>query len=182
MTTTDRTGARPQRERHVARSARILSTGLSATAILGITAAFGAAERANSATEPTPTTPSPTSNAPQAALAPLGSSASVSIPAATTAPAGSSVVSQLPSPVGTITLPTGSANAVATTANVETPAPVVLAETAPVPVAESAAGTTVVETLPSTTPSTLAPIAPAEPVVELTLPPPPSNGSSGGSR
>ena len=40
-----------KRRRHVARSARILSTGISATAILAMTAAYAAAEQVSSATD-----------------------------------------------------------------------------------------------------------------------------------
>ncbi|NBN89920.1 MAG: hypothetical protein EBU67_02730 [Actinobacteria bacterium] len=44
--TTDKTARfATKRPRHVAHSARILSTGISATAILGMTAAFGGAEK-----------------------------------------------------------------------------------------------------------------------------------------
>lgn len=139
---------------HVARSARILSTGLSATAILGITAAFGAAERARSATSDdttttvsggasTPTTLESRTISTPPALAPLGASAHTTMPPATTPTSNEPT----PSPVGTITLS--------------------------VPVAD---------TVSPTTASIVAPIAAAEPPTELTLPPPPSNGSSGGSR
>lgn len=194
MTTTDRPGARVPRERHVARSARILSTGLSATAILGITAAFGAAERASSAAEPTPTTPAVGVTTTPIALAPLGASSAGGV--TPSAPVSTPVVSQLPSPVGTITLPTGAAKpagvadapaqgAIVTADAVLPTVPVVTPDTAMAPVA-AAAAVPVAEapqtTVAATVPATVAPIAPAEPAVELTLPPPPSNGSSGGSR
>lgn len=125
--TTDR-----RRTRHVARSARILSTGVSTAAILGITAAFGAAERAQSATNQDSTTTLDTA---------------VSFPAPP--PTTSGPTAQLPSPVGNIALPAS------------------VAETR---VTVAAAPQTAV-----------APISAAEPPVHLTLPPPPSNGSSGGS-
>lgn len=138
----------PKRDRHVARSARILSTGLSATAILGITAAFGAAERADSKkNQPDVNTPTTALATPVALGAPAPS-----VPAAL--PIES--VAVLPSPVGTVTLPTG---ATPVAASADTPAPV---------------------TVPDVV-ATVAPITPAEPPVELTLPPPPTNGSSGGS-
>lgn len=203
MMTTDLSTPRPRRQRHVARSARILSTGLSATAILGITAAFGAADRAqSSAVDQTPTVDPAVTSGPSA-LAPLGAAAVVT---SSTTPA----VTQFPSPEGTITLPTGGstpasaatsnksisvagggvanvatisdtpiandATTQAPTAPADTTAPVVN-ETVPV-----APATTVITAPAPTAPVTVAPIAPAEPPVELTLPPAPSNGSSGGSR
>lgn len=191
MTTDLPTNRRP-RQRHVARSARILSTGLSATAILGITAAFGAADRTQStATDQTPTTNPGIASTPSA-LAPLGA----------VTPQTSAPISQFPSPEGTITLPTGNPaaspsggnNVGATSKSNVAPTPnvaVAAAEqavapgdtVAPIPQATVPA-TTVAAPAPTapTTPATVAPIAPAEPPVELTLPPAPSNGSSGGSR
>ena len=197
MTTTEQTPPRPTRERHVARSARILSTGLSATAILGITAAFGAAERAESTAQAAPVPPSTSPVAPpasvtstQSALAPLGSSAPGLAPAPTTTLANAADVSRLPSPVGTITLPAATPNEVAV-ASADT---VVVADTTAIADSAALPGTAattlptsppVTDSVPTTvqtTVQTVAPIAPATPVVELTLPPPPSNGSSGGSR
>lgn len=201
--TTDRPTPRPRRQRHVARSARILSTGLSATAILGITAAFGAADRVqSSAVDQTPTVEPTVANGPSA-LAPLGAAAVVT-------PSTTPAVSQFPSPEGTITLPTGSptptqlagntknVNATGSGAsNVATISDTAIENgaTTPVTVAPADAAAAVVnETVPvvpsptataapaPTTPATVAPIAPAEPPVQLTLPPAPSNGSSGGSR
>jgi len=191
MTTDDPT-RRPKRDRHVARSARILSTGLSATAILGITAAFGAADRAESmSNDVAPAGDTGIASTPSA-LAPLGA----------VAPQTSAPISQFPSPEGTITLPTGgpagspsggnkvgatSNNNVAPTPNVAVAAAeqaVAPGDTvAPIPQVMAPA-TTVSAPAPTapTTPATVAPIAPAEPPVELTLPPAPSNGSSGGSR
>lgn len=189
--TTDRPTPRPRRQRHVARSARILSTGLSATAILGITAAFGAADRVqSSAVDQTPTV-DPTVASGPSALAPLGAAA-VATPSTTPA------VSQFPSPEGTITLPTGSptpAQVAGNTKNVNatgsgasnitmlndaaTPTTPTPAVTEPAPVVPSPTATAAPA---PTTPAIVAPIAPAEPPVQLTLPPAPSNGSSGGSR
>lgn len=201
--TTDRSTPRPRRQRHVARSARILSTGLSATAILGITAAFGAADRAqSSAADQTPAVDPAVTSGPSA-LAPLGE-------AAVAAPSTTPAVTQFPSPEGTITLPTGgptlasaassnknvsatgsgasngatisdtaienSATTPVTAAPADSAAPVVN-ETVPVVASPAATATPA-----PTTPATVAPIAPAEPPVQLTLPPAPSNGSSGGSR
>lgn len=179
MTTTDQSGQptshQTLRGRHVARSARILSTGLSATAILGITAAFGAAERAQSqGNEPATTIPDPGVTSAPPALAPLGAAApgNASFSAATP----TAVVSQFPSPMGTVTLPTGS----------PTPTLAATVESTPVAVTSPAPQTTpaAVVATPTTalTVDTVAPISPAEPAVELTIPPPPSNGSSGGSR
>ncbi|MEY2969598.1 MAG: hypothetical protein RIQ64_2225 [Actinomycetota bacterium] len=197
MTTTEQPAPRPTRERHVARSARILSTGLSATAILGITAAFGAAERAESTVQAATLPPSTAPGAPpasvtstQSALAPLGSSAPGLAPAPTTTLANAADVGRLPSPVGTITLPAATPNEVAV-ASADT---VVVADTTAIADSAALPGTAaatlptsppVTDSVPTTvqtTVQTVAPIAPATPVVELTLPPPPSNGSSGGSR
>jgi hypothetical protein len=198
MTTTEQPAPRTARERHVARSARILSTGLSATAILGITAAFGAAERAESTTQAATLPPSTAPVAPQAgftatqsALAPLGSSAPGLAPTPTTTLASVTEVSRLPSPVGTITLPAATANdvAVASADTVVVTDTVVAADNVPVSATSTPPAPLVTDNVSATAPTaapatapTVATIAPATPVVELTLPPPPSNGSSGGSR
>ena len=181
-----------RRTRHVARSARILSTGLSATAVLGITAAFGAAEKAQSAGDSVSNSEAATaaqSNTSEAgapsALAPLG----------TPAIAAADQVSQFPSPDGTVTLPltptnTASGSVLAPsnqTAVVETApagAAVATPDTAtPTTIAAPTLDTSapVVTSPPDTTLATVAPIAPAEPPTQLTLPPAPSRGSSGGS-
>lgn len=201
--TTDRPTPRPRRQRHVARSARILSTGLSATAILGITAAFGAADRAqSSAADQTPVVDPAVTSGPSA-LAPLGAETAAT-------PSLTPAVSQFPSPEGTITLPTGgptrasvgssNKNVSATgsgASNVATISDTAIENGATTPVMAAPADSVapvVDETVPvvaspaatqapaPTTPATVAPIAPAEPPVQLTLPPAPSNGSSGGSR
>lgn len=173
--TTDRPNQRPIRPRHVARSARILSTGLSATAILGITAAFGAADRAQSAADQAPTSNPGIASTPSA-LAPLGAAA----------PQHSAPITQLPSPEGTITLPTGSPAPAATPSGnmtVAATSAVVSPTAAPLDTATPAPQAPAPESTVATAPTvTVAPIAPAEPPVELTLPPAPSNGSSGGSR
>ena len=187
MTTTD--NPRQRRNRHVARSARILSTGLSATAILGITAAFGVAERIDTGSQDAEP------SGPLAAMSPT----SAAVPAVDPGFVDSTPVAQFPSPEGTVTLPTGSPAPANTTQQVRnstaaSPLAPTTAQAAVDPVAGAHAqvpevttvpveivpvGTVPVETVPF---ATVAPIAPAEPPVELTLPPAPSNGSSGGSR
>lgn len=215
MTTTDQAhhsaSASPKkRQRHVARSARILSTGISATAILGITAAFGVAERIDAGSQDAePSGPLPVTPATSAAAAAVDPGFVDSTP-----------VAQFPSPEGTVTLPTGSPAPVNTTQQVRittaasplapptaqgsvtpvagaslqapdvtsVPAAGIVAAPTADPVALPSSGDTVATVPVSTVPvatvplATVAPIAPAEPPVELTLPPPPSNGSSGGSR
>ena len=175
---TDRPNFR--RRRHVARSARILSTGLSATAILGITAAFGATERSQAANADPVPNDAPTA-APQivsdtsapSALAPLGTSAH----------ATADTVTRFPSTDGTVTLPAATQSAVAAPAQVQTNAASVAPDTVPATVATTPVDTIApapVVTAPAPV-DTVAPIAPAEPPVQMTLPPAPSRGSSGGS-
>lgn len=205
MTTTEPSDKRvPKRPRHVARSARILSTGISATAILGMTAAFGAAEKLQASQNPVPPQPTPDAANTPSALSPLGTIGTA--PAQTTL----SSVTQYPSTEGTVTLPTGApaptvrdsvpqaavdlaapaatvttpvANTVVdtiTTTVVESPVNVAAAEApAPTVAPETIAPAPVVTAAPVVT---VAPIAPAEPPVQFTLPPAPSRGSSGGSR
>jgi len=201
MTTTEPSDKRvPKRPRHVARSARILSTGISATAILGMTAAFGAAEKLQASQNPAPPQPTPNAVNTPSALSPLGTIGTA--PAQTTP----SSVTQYPSTEGTVTLPTGApASTARELAPQTTVAPLVPAATATTPVVDTVVDT-VVEApanvaaaevpAPTVAPETIAPapvataapvvtvapIAPAEPPVQFTLPPAPSRGSSGGSR
>lgn len=178
---------RRRTKRHVARSARILSTGVSATAILGITAGLGAAERARSAEADqalgpvstqaeTASVQMPVSSATGApsALAPLGTQAAQS----------SAAVSQFPSSEGTVTLPapTQTPAAQSSTQAVQTQSnpSVALPAAAPVDTVPSAPVETVVTAAPAPV-DTVAPITPAVPPVQMTLPPAPSRGSSGGS-
>ena len=184
--------AQRRRTRHVARSARILSTGLSATAVLGITAAFGAAEKAQSAGDSVANNEAATaeqSNTSEAgapsALAPLGTPAS----------AAADQVTQFPSPEGTVTLPSNPSNTAGASVQAQSQQSAVI-QTAPAGAAiitpDTATPNTVATTTPDTTApvatlppdttlATVAPIAPAEPPTQLTLPPAPSRGSSGGS-
>jgi hypothetical protein len=172
------TDTRPvRRSRHVARSARILSTGLSATAILGITAAFGAAEHARSTDQTngdissTDLASSSSSVAGEpSALAPLG----------TPALAAADPIRQYPSTEGTVILPSAASPTQGTVnaqSNQKASIPPDPSPTAPVWVAP--VDTAVIDTAPATK---LAPLTPAEPPTQLTLPPAPSRGSSGGSR
>ena len=190
-----------RRRRHVARSARILSTGLSATAILGITAAFGAAERGQSADQ----SAGDASQQNVSGIQPSGANGpSALAPLGTPAIAAADAVTQFPATDGTVTLPSaatpiqGTVNAQSSqTAVVQTapsgapvvepqvvaPAPtnVVAPDTSPALTPATAAAP--VDTTPiATAPATVAPIAPAEPPAQLILPPAPSRGSSGGSR
>jgi len=188
----------PRRRRHVARSARILSTGLSATAILGITAAFGAAERARSADQ---AAGDATVTGAVDGISSVASEPSALAPLGTPAIAAADPVTQFPATEGTVTLPSAatptqgtvtaqsSQSAVIQTApsgapvvapQAATPATnnAVVADTSPT-VPATVATVAPVDTAPATT---LAPIAPAEPPTQLTMPPAPSRGSSGGSR
>lgn len=186
MTTTEPSDKRvPKRPRHVARSARILSTGISATAILGMTAAFGAAEKLQASQNPTPPQPTPNAANTPSALSPLGTIGTA--PVHTT----QSSVTQYPSTEGTVTLPTGApvqtVRDSVPQAAVDLAAP---AATATTPVADTVVDmitTTVVDSpvnvaAAEAPTAAIAPIAPAEPPVQFTLPPAPSRGSSGGSR
>ena len=180
-----------RRRRHVARSARILSTGLSATAILGITAGLGAAERARSADQ----TPGDASQSNAAGIQPtVASEPSALAPLGTPAIAAADSVTQFPATDGTVTLPgaatPGTTKAQSNQNAVVQTAPASLAVIQP-QVAPSTAAP--VDTTPVATPATaapvdtapaatVAPIAPAQPPTQLTLPPAPSRGSSGGSR
>lgn len=141
-----------RRKRHVAQSARILSTGITATAILAMTAAYAAAEQ------------SPT----QAATAPVATEQNVSQMQSV---ALATPVQEL-APLGTATTPTiaaHTAQAVATAvrqaSNTSTPTAVVapVATSAPVPVA------------------TIAP-APAPTPVQLQAPQSTAVSNSGGSK
>ena len=178
MTTTEPSDKRvPKRPRHVARSARILSTGISATAILGMTAAFGAAEKLQASQNPAPPQPTPNAANTPSALSPLGTIGTA--PAQTTP----SSVTQYPSTEGTVTLPTG---APASTARELAPqitvAPLVPAATATTPVvdtvveapanvaaAEVPAPTVAPETIPPAPAVTVPSVVTVSPVV--TVPP-----------
>lgn len=170
---------------HAARSARILSTGLSATAILGMTAAYGAAEKRAASIDdlaaPGPTTATPlavpTLPAPGQApgLAPLGSSSvtppPVADPPATTAEAPSAVAAAGKSSPRAVAATVAPVATVAQVVPVESATPTqTMAPVAPV---ETAA--------PVQTVAPVAPVATAAPPVQLTVPAAPPQGRTSGS-
>ena len=175
---TEQAAPHHRRRRHVARSARIFSTGISATAILGITAAFGASERSHAAAadasptdEPSVAQQAPSDTNAPSALAPLGTPA---VPVA-------DAVTQFPSTEGTVTLPAPTPTPAAQPAQVQSNAASIVPETAPTTLPVVTAAPVPVVTVAPVPVDTIAPIAPAEPPVQMTLPPAPSRGSSGGS-
>ena len=171
-----------RRRRHVARSARILSTGISATAILAMTAAYAAAEQVPTAVESSSTpvdstvvTPSSIQGvaAPQPALAPLGVS-----PAATTAVARATSSPTTPATVAakrpsTAAPQTAASNDTVAPSNIITP----VVTLAPVDTVAVIAPVDTVAPVITVTPITAAP-AP----VQLQVPKSSTGSTSGGSR
>jgi len=132
-----------RRKRHVAQSARILSTGITATAILAMTAAYAAAEQspaqavsAPGATEQNvPQIQTVALVTPTQELAPLGGTTGTT-KVAHTAQAVANAVRQASNTVAPVATPATTAPAVApvdTAAPVITTAPVVVATIAPAP-------------------------------------------------
>ena len=163
-----------RRKRHVAQSARILSTGITATAILAMTAAYAAAEQSptQAATAPVATEQNVSQMqsvalvTPVQDLAPLGSAATPTV-AAHTAQAVATAVRQASNSststavVESVVTPATTATTAPVAAAVEVAAPVATA--APVPVA------------------TIAP-APAPTPVQLQDPQSTAVSNSGGSK
>ena len=157
-----------RRKRHVAQSARILSTGITATAILAMTAAYAAAEQ------------SPT----QAATAPVATEQNVSQMQSV---ALVTPVQEL-APLGTATTPTiaaHTAQAVATAvrqaSNTSTPTAVVTPVITTAPVAAAVEVAAPVATAAPVPVATIAP-APAPTPVQLQAPQSTAVSNSGGSK
>ncbi len=160
-----------RRKRHVAQSARILSTGITATAILAMTAAYAAAEQ------------SPT----QAATAPVATEQNVSQMQSV---ALVTPVQEL-APLGTATTPTiaaHTAQAVATAvrqaSNTNTPTAVVAPVVTPATTAPAAATVEVAAPVATAAPVPVATIAPAPAPTPVQLQAPQSTAvsNSGGSK
>ena len=194
MSNNDTPRADKKKRQHVARSARILSTGLSATAILGMTAAYGAAEKKAASIDETGSADVSSFSTlggtlpPAPGLAPLGSAATTP----TISPESVASVSSAQQPVAVgasgqaastrptilATLPAGT---VTTPADVAAPAETTSPATTPTP-AETAAPVQAVAPIETTPPvQTVAPVAPAAPPVQLTVPVTAPQGRTSGS-
>ena len=156
-----------RRKRHVAKSARILSTGLTATAILTMTAAYAAAEQSTTQAVSAPVATEQNVSqmqtvalvTPTPELAPLGGANTPAV-GASTAQAVASAVRQA-----------SNTSSPAVIAPVVTPAPAVVAPVATAPMATAA-------------PVPVATIAPAQvpTPVQIQAPPAKTVSNSGGSR
>ena len=133
-----------RRKRHVAQSARILSTGITATAILAMTAAYAAAEQSPTQAVSAPAAPEQNVSqiqtvalvTPTQELAPLGGAVATT-QAAHTAQVVANAVRQASNTIAPVVTPATTVPAVVapadTAAPVVTTAPVVVATIAPAP-------------------------------------------------